>query len=122
MSNSSDFTRIGIGVSHALVATSKRPEGMSDTEVKMRILEISHAIYHAKEEFLFKVDELAQEAMGLALVEKSKRGTSDAEMLQCDAYKLIRQGVESANANLDAVKTGIEIAGRAFGMSRKAQA
>lgn len=106
--------------SHALVATSKRPEGMSDTEVTMRIHEISHAIYHAKEEFLGKVDELAQEALGLALVEKVKGNTSDAEMLQCDAYKLIRQGVESANASLDAVKTGIEIAGRAFRMARKA--
>lgn len=122
MPESSDFTRAGTRVSRALVATNKRPEGMNDTEVRMRILDISHAIYHAKQEFLAKVDELAQEAMGLALVEKSKRGTPDAEMLQCDAYKLIRQGVESANANLDAVKTGIEIAGRAFGMSRKAQA
>ncbi len=107
--------------SHALVATSERPEGMSDTEVLMRIHDISHAIYHAKEEFLTKVDELAQEAIGLALVEKSKGRTSDAEMFQVYAHKLICQGVESANANLDTIKAGIEIAGRAFLMSRKAR-
>lgn len=119
MDNPSGFVRAGAHVSHALVATSKRPEGMSDTEVAMRILEICSAIYHAKEEFLGKVDELAREAMGLALVPRVKGNPSDAEMFQCDAYKLICQGVESANAGLDAVKTGIEIAGRAYRMSKK---
>ena len=107
--------------SHVLVATSKRPEGMSETDVVMRIYEISHAIYHAKEEFLTKVDELAQEAMGLALVEKTKGNPSDAEMLQCDAFKIIRQGVESANNGLDAVKAGIEMAGKVRRMARKAR-
>ena len=107
--------------SHVLVATSNRPEEMSDTQVLWRLHEIAHAIYHAKQEFLAKVDELAQEAMGLALVEKSKGGTSDAEMLQCDAYKLIRQGIDQASMGLDAARTGIDIAGRAFRMSRQSK-
>ena len=122
MPSPSDFTRAGIGVSHALVATNKRPEGMSDSDVLWRLHEIAHAIYHAKLEFLAKVDELAEEAMGLALVEKSKGGTSDAEMLQCDAYKLIRQGIEQANGGLDAARTGIDIAARAFRMAKKINA
>ena len=105
--------------SHALVATSKRPEGMSDHDVQWRLQEIAHAIYHAKLEFLGKVDELAGEAMGLAVVKKTKGNPSDAEMIQCDAYKIIRQGVESANTGLDAVKAGIEIAGRAYRMERR---
>lgn len=107
--------------SHALVATSKRPEGMSDTDVKMRLLDISHAIYHAKLEFLGRVDELAREAVELALVKKVAGRPSDEEMLQCDAYKLIRQGIDAANASLDTVKAGIEIVSRAFGMSQKAR-
>jgi hypothetical protein len=107
--------------SHALVATSKRPEGMTDSQVLWRLQEIAHAIYHAKQEFLAQVDELAEEAMGLALVEKSTGCTSDAEMLQCDAYKLIRQGIDQANTGLDAARTGIDIAGRAFRMTRESK-
>jgi len=121
MSSPSDFTRAGIGVSHALVATCKRPEGMSDSQVIWRLHEIAGTIYRAKLEFLATVDDLAQEAMELALVEKTKGYPSDEERLQCDAYKLIRQGIDQANTGLDATKTGIDIAGRAFRMSRKAK-
>lgn len=121
MPKSSDFTRAGFTVSHALVASCKRPKDMSDHDVQWRLQEIAHAIYHAKLEFLGMVDELAQEAMGLALVEKVKGSPSDEEMLQCDAHKLIRQGVEQANTGLDGVRTGIDIAGRAFRMFRKAK-
>jgi hypothetical protein len=108
MPKASDFTRAGFTVPHALVLSCKR------------LQEIAHAIYHAKLEFLGMVDDLAQEAMGLALVEKVKGSPSDEEMLQCDAFKLIRQGVEQANTGLDGVRTGIDIAGRAFRMFRKA--
>lgn len=121
MSKPSDFTRAGIGVSHALVATCKRPHGMSDTQVLWRLHEIAHDIYHAKLEFLGMVDDLAQEAMELALVEKVPGGPSDEQGLQSDAYKLIRQGIDQASTGLDATRTGIDIAGRAFRMSRKAQ-
>jgi len=93
MPKASDFTRAGFTVSHALVASCKRPKDMSDHDIQWRLQEIAHAIYHAKLEFLGKMDELAQEAMGLALVEKVKGSPSDEEMLQCDAFKLIRQGV-----------------------------
>ena len=120
--NPADFTRAGFHVSHALVATCKRPRGMSDSQVLWRLHEIAHDIYHAKLEFLATVDDLAQEAMELALVEKVKGGPSDEEMLQCEAYKLIRQGIDAANTGLDETRTGIDIAGRAFRMSRKAQA
>ena len=60
--------------------------------------------------------------MELALVEKVKGDPSDEEMLQCEAYKLIRQGIEQANTGLDSARTGIDIAGRAFRMSRKDKA
>ena len=122
MSSPSDFTRAGFSVSHALVATCKRPRGMSDTQVLWRLSQIAGTIYTAKLEFLAKVDELAQEAMELALVEKVKGDPSDEEMLQCEAYKLIRQGIEQANTGLDSARTGIDIAGRAFRMSRKDKA
>jgi len=105
--------------SHALVATSKRPEGMSDTQVLWRLQQIAGTIYSAKLEFLAKVDELAEEAIDLALVEKRRGNPSDAEMLQCDAYKLIRQGIEQANTGLDAARTGIDITARAFRMERR---
>ncbi|MGD9607976.1 MAG: hypothetical protein AB7U59_01085 [Desulfovibrionaceae bacterium] len=122
MPSPSDFTRAGIGVSHALVATCKRPTGMSDFQVQRRIDEIMGTIYQAKLEFLAKVDELAQEAIELALVEKTKKGfPSDEERLQCDAYALIRQGIDQANTGLDAARTGIGIAGRAFRMARMAR-
>jgi hypothetical protein len=118
MPKPSDFTRAGFSVSHALVATCKRPEGMSDHDVR-RLQEIAHGFYHAKLEFLGMVDDLAQEAMGLALVEKTKGHPSDEEMLLCDAYKLIRPGIDQASTGLDEVRTGIDIAGRAFRVSRK---
>ena len=121
MPKPSDFTRAGSTASHALVAPCKRPKDMSDHDVQWRLQEIAHAIYHAKLEFLGKVDELAEEAMGLALVDKVKGSPSDEEMLQCDAFKLIRQGVEQANTGLDGVRAGIDIAGRAFRMFRKAK-
>jgi len=119
MPNPSDFTRAGIPVSHAMVVTSKRPEGMSDSQVLWRLQEIAYGIYHAKLEFLAKVDELAEEAMGLALVERTKGLPSDEASLQCEAYKIIRQGIDQANTGLDGVKAGIGIAGRAFRMARK---
>jgi hypothetical protein len=122
MPSPSDFTRAGIGVSHALVATCKRPEGMSDSQVLWRLQQIAGTIYSAKLEFLAKVDDLAQEAMELPLVEKVPGGPSDEQGLQSDAYKLIRQGIDQANTGLDATRTGIDIAGRAFRMSRKAKA
>lgn len=122
MPNPSDYTRAGIGVSHALVATCKRPEGMNDSQVLWRLQEIAGAIYRAKLEFLGMVDDLAQEAMELALVEKTKGHPSDEEMLQCDAYKLIRQGIDQANTGLDATRTGIDIAGRAFRMAGNTKA
>jgi len=94
---------------------------MDDTHVLWRLHQIAGTIYTAKLEFLAKVDELAQEAMELALGEKVKGDPSDEEMLQCEAYKLIRQGIEQANTGLDSAKTGIDIAGRAFRMFRKAK-
>lgn len=120
MPKPSDFTRAGFSVSHALVATSKRPEGMSDSDVLWRLQQIAGAIYSAKLEFLGMVDDLAQEAMGLALVEKTKGHPSDEEMLQCDAYKLVRQGIDAASTGLDETRTGIDIVARAFRMSRRA--
>lgn len=48
----SDFIRAGVPVSHALVATSKRPEGMSDAQVKRRLQEIMADISQAKLQFL----------------------------------------------------------------------
>lgn len=122
MPNPADYTRAGGHVSHALAAISKRPEGMSDTEVLWRLNEIAGGIYRAKIEFLAKVDELAEEAMGLALVEKSGRFPSDEQGLLSDAYKLIRQGIDQASTGLDATRTGIDIAGRAFRMARKTKA
>ena len=50
-----------------MVVTSKRPEGMSDSQVLWRLQEIAYGIYHAKLEFLAKVDELAEEAMSYVL-------------------------------------------------------
>ncbi len=119
MAKPSDFIRAGIPVSHALVATSKRPEGMSNAQVKRRLQEIMGMIYTAKLEFLGTVQDLADEAMGLALVEKSKGFPSDDERLQDAAYRIIRQGVDHASNGLDGVTAGIEIALRAFCMARE---
>lgn len=121
MAKASDFIRAGVPVSHALVTTSKRPEGMNDAQVKRRLQEIMGMIYTAKLEFLGTVQDLADEAMGLALVEKSKGLPSDEQRLQDAAYQIIRQGVDNANNGLDGVKTGIEIALRAFCVAREGE-
>lgn len=121
MAKPSDFIRAGVPVSHALVATSKRPEGMNDAQVKRRLQEIMGMIYTAKLEFLGTVQDLADEAMGLALVEKSKGFPTDEERLQDAAYRIIRQGVDHASNGLDGVKAGIEIALRAFCMDREGE-
>ena len=52
----------------------------------------------------------------LRMVEKVAGFPSDEEVIQSDAYKIIRQGIEQANNGLDGVKAGIDIAFRAFGM------
>lgn len=119
MSSPSDYIRAGVPVSHALVATSKRPEGMDDAQVKRRLQEIMADIYQAKLQFLGTVQDLADEAMGLALVEKSGRFPTDECQLQDAAYRVIRQGIDHANYGLDGVKAGIEIALRAFSLARK---
>ncbi len=78
-------------------------------------------IYQAKLQFLGTVQDLADEAMGLALVEKSKGFPSDEQRLQDAAYRIIRQGVDHASNGLDGVKAGIEIALRAFCMAREGE-
>jgi len=75
-----------------------------------------------KLEFLGTVQDLADEAMGLAKVERSGRFPSDEQWLQDAAYQIIRQGVDQANNGLDGVKAGIEIALRAFCLARKGEA
>jgi len=118
MSKPSDFVRTDVHVSHALVTTCTRSESTNGEDVKRRIQGIMSAIYTAKLEFLGMVQDLADEAIGLAMVEKVAGFPSDEEVIQSDAYKIIRQGVDQANNGLDGVKAGIDIAFRAFGMSR----
>jgi len=122
MPKTSDFIRAGIPVSHALVVTKKRPEGMDDRQVKLRLQAIMSDIYTAKLEFLGTVQDLADEAMGLALVEKSGGFPSDERQLQDAAYQVIRQGIDQANNGLDGVKAGIAITLRAFCLARKGEA
>ena len=117
MSKPSDFVRTDVHVSHALVTTCTRSESTNGEDVKRRVQAIMSAIYTAKLEFLGMVQDLADEAIGLAMVEKGAGFPTDEEMLQCDAYKLIRQGIDQANNGLDGVRAGIDIAFRAFGMS-----
>ena len=105
---------------HALAVASRPPERMDDFQAQRRLDEIVSVLYRAKLEFLNRVEELAEEAMGLAVVERTNGQQTDAEVLQYDARQLIRQGIEQANTGLDAARTGIKMAGRMRRMARRA--
>ncbi|HCU68166.1 MAG TPA: hypothetical protein DGF30_02835 [Desulfomicrobium sp.] len=107
-----------IRTSHCPVLSDKRPEGMTDREAFRLLQESAAALYNAKLEFLARVQVILDSAVQLT-AEPTTGQLTDVQRLWLDAYKVARQGMDTANAGLDSVRTGIDLMGRSLRVEDK---
>ena len=104
--------------SHCPVLSDKRPEGMTDSEAFRLLQESAAALYNVKLEFLARVQVILDSAAQLT-AEPTTGQLTDVQRLWLDAYKVARQGMDTANAGLDSVRTGIDLMGRSLRVEDK---